>query len=63
MTFTQLDIYRNGGSIFFHQDDVGMGDMTVEITADMVDLVCNELQKLKKQAFITASQGDDENGK
>lgn len=63
MTFTQLEIYRNGKSIFFHQDDAGMGDMTVEITADMVDLVCNELQMLKKQAFITEFQsGDSKNG-
>lgn len=63
MKFTQLDIYRSDDEIILHQDDVGMGDMMINITPDMVDLVCNELQRLKKLCLITESQRSGKNGK
>lgn len=49
MVFTNLNIYREGDDIIIFQDNAESGDDTVYITADMVDCVCAELQKLKEQ--------------
>ena len=49
MEFTQLEIIRNdNGHICLIQDDPYGEPQKVFITADMVDLICQELQKLKK---------------
>ena len=50
MVFTNLNIYREEDDIIIFQENAECSDDdTVYITADMVDCVCAELQKLKEQ--------------
>ncbi|MBO6105855.1 MAG: hypothetical protein J6O99_08150 [Methanobrevibacter sp.] len=49
MTFNQLTIERSGKEICISQEEAYEDDgcVSIYITPEMVDLICNELQQLK----------------
>lgn len=50
MKFTQFEIYESEGEIVFvHDNPIDDSQTVIYITADMVDSVCNELQRLKAE--------------
>lgn len=48
MHLKQIDIVLNGNGIALEQENNGCNNF-IQITPEMVDLVCDELQKLKKE--------------
>jgi len=60
MKFTQLEIRVVGNEIAITQEnfdeDMGVSEDEIRITLEMVDLVCNELQILKRNLEADAQE-------